>query len=542
MPRYEITAPDGRRFEVTAPDGATQDEVLAYAQANSPQAAPPVVAPPKPNEAAMVPEANTPFGTIKGEADSGFNPAAAIISAGGALDRINRGIMQARTAPGDWLRQKLGMQPSELGQRLERDDAESKKPMADLREVHPGSALIGEVAPAAAVPWRALPAVAASEYGSLGERATRGGMALAGTALANQGAKMAGRSYEASRAKAAEAVAQNASTAKFRDAGLSMPPSVTNPTLTNRVLEGISGGTKTEQALSRVNQPKLDQLIKQDLGIPANTTVTPKVLEDIRAVEGKAYQAVKEVPKYVADDVFVQEVQAVRPAISGEIPEMANPAIDKMIAGLSKPEFTGTTAIDLVKRLRYQSSANYKNRMDPEKLELAQAQKASAEALENLIDRNLAAMGDSAKLTAYRAARERIAKTYDAEAALMESGSFAVKDIPLKKSTTGGMRTAAEFAERFPKSSQKIDSATKANPFSVVDALFSGSAAALTANPALLGGVMARPALRSVITSQPYQRMMGSPSELPRGLMASKALDNELAPFIAGLLGYQAGR
>jgi hypothetical protein len=34
MPRFEITAPDGRRFEITAPEGATQDEVLAYAQAN----------------------------------------------------------------------------------------------------------------------------------------------------------------------------------------------------------------------------------------------------------------------------------------------------------------------------------------------------------------------------------------------------------------------------------------------------------------------------------------------------------------------------
>ena len=34
MPRYEITAPDGRRFEVTAPEGASQADVLAYAQAN----------------------------------------------------------------------------------------------------------------------------------------------------------------------------------------------------------------------------------------------------------------------------------------------------------------------------------------------------------------------------------------------------------------------------------------------------------------------------------------------------------------------------
>ncbi len=34
MPKFEITAPDGRLFEVTAPAGASQAEVLAYAQQN----------------------------------------------------------------------------------------------------------------------------------------------------------------------------------------------------------------------------------------------------------------------------------------------------------------------------------------------------------------------------------------------------------------------------------------------------------------------------------------------------------------------------
>jgi hypothetical protein len=34
MPKFEITAPDGRLFEVTAPEGASQAEVLVYAQQN----------------------------------------------------------------------------------------------------------------------------------------------------------------------------------------------------------------------------------------------------------------------------------------------------------------------------------------------------------------------------------------------------------------------------------------------------------------------------------------------------------------------------
>lgn len=32
MPKYEITAPDGRKFEITAPDGASQSDVMRYAQ------------------------------------------------------------------------------------------------------------------------------------------------------------------------------------------------------------------------------------------------------------------------------------------------------------------------------------------------------------------------------------------------------------------------------------------------------------------------------------------------------------------------------
>lgn len=34
MPTYVITAPDGKELEITAPEGATQEQVLAYAQAN----------------------------------------------------------------------------------------------------------------------------------------------------------------------------------------------------------------------------------------------------------------------------------------------------------------------------------------------------------------------------------------------------------------------------------------------------------------------------------------------------------------------------
>jgi hypothetical protein len=39
MPKYRITAPDGKTYEVNAPDGASQDDVLAYVKQNYQQAA-----------------------------------------------------------------------------------------------------------------------------------------------------------------------------------------------------------------------------------------------------------------------------------------------------------------------------------------------------------------------------------------------------------------------------------------------------------------------------------------------------------------------
>lgn len=501
--------------------------------------------PGKPNAAAMNPEAQVGPFTIQGEADSGFNPAAYLIKAGHALDRLNRGVMQAKEAPGNFARNLLGMGPqSGLSPALEQVEQETKQPMRDLQEVHPGSTMLGDITPIVAAPWRMLPGIAAAEYGDPGERALRGGAALAGNALAAGGAKMATRALEKSRAQAAANAAANQANAPFREAGLAAPPSMTNPTLVNRALEGMAGGTKTEQALSAKNQPAFNELIRKDLGLPAGVQITPQVLHEVRADAGKAYADLK-MPKYFADDTFKAEIQSLRSPTSVEVPELANKEIDNLIAGLSKDEFSGATAVELTKRLRHKASGNYKNRLDPEKLELAQAQDAASDAIEGMMLRNLQAIGEDGKIAAFQAARQKIAKTWQAENALNEATSnIAAKEYAKAfekgKPLTGGARTVGEFASKYPKSSQTIDSATKANPFSVVDALFSGGATAATGNPLMMGGMLARPAIRGAIASQPYQKMMAIPSEKERGLLAKRLLDNDQAPFLMGLLGYGA--
>lgn len=146
-------------------------------------------APPKPNQAAMDPEANIGPFTLKGETSGGFNPAAMTIKAGHALSRLNEGVLQARHAPGEWLADKLGLPNAGFSQKIAESQKAVEQPMKDLQEVHPGSTVIGDLLPAAAVPWRALPAIAAAEYGSPGERVGRGALAYAG----NKAGEFAGR-------------------------------------------------------------------------------------------------------------------------------------------------------------------------------------------------------------------------------------------------------------------------------------------------------------------------------------------------------------
>lgn len=77
MPEFEITAPDGRRFVVTAPEGASQEEVLRFAQGNTPPAP----------ERGMVEGA----ASLAGQFGAGTNQGLASL-VGGPFDLVNRGL------------------------------------------------------------------------------------------------------------------------------------------------------------------------------------------------------------------------------------------------------------------------------------------------------------------------------------------------------------------------------------------------------------------------------------------------------------------
>lgn len=134
-----------------------------------------------------------------------------------------------------------------------------------------------------------------------------------------------------------------------------------------------------------------------------------------------------------------------------------------------------------------------------------------ANALEGLMERNIKTVKPEF-LTEFKAARQRIAKTYTVEKALKGENVDAVAlgrllDRESKgKKLSGKIRDVAEFGQQF-KGSAQVSPPQQTNFRPLEFAAPIGTAAA-TQNPAWLLAMGFRPALRTILLSKPYQKMM----------------------------------
>lgn len=310
--------------QVEFPDGMSDDQIVAAIKRNSPQKA-------QPNQAANNPEVHTPLGTISGETASGFNPAAALIKAGSVLDSVNKGAIQAKYGPADWIRQKLGGAPDPLLERIAQEQESAKKPMKDLEAVHPGSSFLGEAATFAVTPNKAAPIVAAMEYGSPGERLLRGGAA----ALGNKAGEKVGQAF----GRAVQPVRQGEVTETRRLANesadrlgvqLSAGEASGNRALrwaesTTADLPIASGmATKRHTANSKaINAAALRQLGQQ------GDEVTEAALAKARADTSAIYKRVLDPAKIELDNTFRAEVKHITG--SKVMKELRDESVDAML-------------------------------------------------------------------------------------------------------------------------------------------------------------------------------------------------------------------
>lgn len=517
MARFEITSPDGKKFEITAPDGASEQEVMAYAQAQFAKSAP-AEKPLDPTEG-MSTTQRTLAGVGKAMVDTGRG-------VGQMLGLVSRAdVEESRKLDAALMNTTAGKVGNFLG------NAALLAPAAMIpgAATVPGAALIGGAA--------GLVQPSTSTRETLTNTAIGGAAGAAGQAIANKLPGIA-RNWQAAKAnEAAQLTAQNAQRFAAAQAGAKqgyvIPPADLNPGMMTEALSGLSGKIKTAQVASARNQSVTNNLARQALGLSDDVPLNMDTLNAVRQQAGQAYEAVKAVGTVPTSKAYEQALDdAVKPftSQSNSFPGRKVPAVVNDIQALKTGAFDAGDAIETIKVLRNDADAAYRG---GDKL-AGQAYKKAVDALEKAIDDHLVASGAPADLLAqYRGARQTIAKTYTVQGALNpETGAVdalkLARDLGKGKPLSGELKTAAQFAQAFPKASQALKEAPKAtSPLDWAVGAMSGTA---TGNPLMLAGIAARPAVRSMLLSRPMQRAALNPGYAPS--LASRTLpgllDNEV--------------
>ena len=371
----------------------------------------------------------------------------------------------------------------------------------------------------------------------------------AGTgALFGAGAAAAGEGVGALiNARNATIAARNASNAeRFKvaqdamDQNLKIPPSQTNRTASNLLLEGLSGKIQTGQHASVMNNPQVQKMAAQDLGIQGE--LTPSAVDDVITQAGKAYDAVRNAGPYTADDQLVRQMGAIGQQHQAEtslFKSTLNPdvtALSQEGVNLGGAEMSGPAIVEQIKRLRYLASENFKSN-NPANATLARAQKQAANALEDQIARSLPEGSDV--LQNFQNARTTIAKASAVKDAMEAGGGVNMSAQNLGKQMqngeplTGNLRTIAMAARNYPKAFQdptKIGSVLPTSPLDMGMSMASLVGGLLSGGPVGgAAGALAWPTARMgarYLLLGPDNRWLATPNTISKLTPLSQVIPN----------------
>jgi hypothetical protein len=333
--------------------------------------------------------------------------------------------------------------------------------------------------------------------------------------------------------------------------GLALDPSISAPSATTRLKTAAVGSVGLQGNLSKINLPQVAKVAREDLGLPETIKLDAKAFETARSrpeISG-AYDKVRAIPRVVADDAVLGELDALRvPAGIGDTGQAAavNGFLDivkqQMQAGAD-----GKVALDSIRQLRRDAQAIYNrqsagvNPPSPAEIAKADVTMGVANAIEKAIENSIT---DPKLVTDFRNARTALARTYDYERATnLATGvvdpqalaRLAAEGKPLSGKLQKLANVAANFPEvtqggvvREPTWREKLTrssaggtvGALVGSPFGLPGAIVGGGAGAAVGNVA--SGVAARR-----MASPAYQRANALPPDYRPVPMDNQ---NKLAP------------
>jgi hypothetical protein len=353
----------------------------------------------------------------------------------------------------------------------------------------------------------------------------------------------------------------DAAIALAREEGIKLTPQEAEAGAIARGAASLSGEPKLAKLNSKKNAPTVNDMIRRDVGLPEDKPLSREALAEIRKEEGANYEAVKSVGRFDTDAQYQANLTAITKGYDTAAKDFAhrkkNP-VQETVDGLRVKSMDAASAVEEVKNLRADADKAYR----AGDKQLGNAYKSAAQALDDMLDRHLSKSvvssdgsgvpGSSDAVAKYRAARQRIAKTYAVDKALNESigtidaAVYAAerrKGVPL----TGEAKKVADLYTAFPRSLQRTEKIGATGP-TIFDVALGGGSGVMGM---MLGGAPgavglglagARPALRSALASGPAQNLMTRPRTYdPSTFRSLQTIIDEIGTE-AGLAGVAAGQ
>lgn len=296
-----------------------------------------------------------------------------------------------------------------------------------------------------------------------------------------------------------------------RDLGYVIPPTQANPSMMNRLIEGIAGKASTAQNASARNQAITNKLTAKSLGLPEETVITPEIISNLRTKAGEAYTNLGLSGRVVADKSYTNALDDIaKPyivAMQGFPDAPPSPVLD-LVQSLKSPSFDASSAVEKIKQLRKAADGAFRTGNN----EIGDASKKAANAIEDALETHLNKTKQTDLLGKFRDARQLIAKTYTVEkAANTTTGTIDAKKLAAQlqrgKPLSGELKSIAQFSQAFPKASQATEGMGSLPQISPLD-YFAGLVGGVGTGGYGAGAVLARPALRAAALSSPVQNRL----------------------------------
>jgi hypothetical protein len=174
-----------------------------------------------------------------------------------------------------------------------------------------------------------------------------------------------------------------------------------------------AAGPRGPEALAKINQPRVTEIAKNELGIDSTTSLTSDSYKQARAKLAAPYDEVRKLPAMVADETIIKNLDDLRrnENLLGDkgAAKKVNKEIDKAIVNM-RQGLTGADLLDSVRNLRAEAKQLYKNpSAKPKDIAAANANLAIANQLESMIESNIT---NPKLLDQFRDARQQMARSY----------------------------------------------------------------------------------------------------------------------------------